>query len=60
MKRARESPGGARGAEDSVKKAFSRNLSERAREYAQLRVERLERGDVRDLIIERSRTTISR
>jgi antitoxin component of MazEF toxin-antitoxin module len=47
------------GADDSVKQAVYRNLSQRAREYAQQKVERLERGDLRDLIVERSRTTIS-
>jgi len=47
------------GADDSVKQAVYRNLSERAREYAQQKVERLEHGDLRDLIVERSRTTIS-
>jgi antitoxin component of MazEF toxin-antitoxin module len=47
------------GADDSVKQAVYRNLSDRAREYAQRKVKRLEDGDARDLIIERSRTQIS-
>ena len=47
------------GADDSVKQAVYRNLSQRAREYAQQKVEQLENGDLRDLIVERSRTTIS-
>ncbi len=47
------------GADDAVKQAVYRNLSDRAREYAQRKVEKLEHGDARDLIIERSRTTIS-
>jgi flagellar motor switch protein FliG len=47
------------GADDAAKEAFFRNLSERAREYARHKVEKLERGDARDLIIERSRSAIS-
>ena len=47
------------GADDSVKQAIYRNLSERARQYAQNKVAELEHGDARDLIIERSRTAIS-
>ena len=47
------------GANDSVKQAIYRNLSERARQYAQNKVAELEHGDARDLIIERSRTAIS-
>ncbi len=47
------------GADDSVKQAIYRNLSERARQYAQDKVAKLEHGDARDLIIERSRTAIS-
>jgi hypothetical protein len=47
------------GAEDPVKEAIYRNLSDRAREYAKRKVARLEHGDARDLIIERSRTAIS-
>ena len=47
------------GAEESVKDAIYRNLSERARNYAKRKVDLLERGDARDIIIERSRTAIS-
>ncbi len=47
------------GADDAVKQAIYRNLSERAKTYAQSKVERLEHGDARDLIIERSRTAIA-
>jgi antitoxin component of MazEF toxin-antitoxin module len=47
------------GAEEAVKAAVYRNLSDRVRRYVTERVDRLERGDARDLIIERSRNAIS-
>lgn len=47
------------GAEDGVKEAIYRNLSERVREYVKRKLDKLERGDARDLIIERSRNLIS-
>lgn len=47
------------GADKSVKEAVYRNLSDRVREYVKPKVSRLEKGDARDLIIERSRNQIS-
>jgi antitoxin component of MazEF toxin-antitoxin module len=47
------------GADDAVKAAVYRNLSDRVRRYVTERVDRLEKGDARDLIIERSRNAIS-
>ena len=47
------------GADRKTKDAIYRNLSDRARAYAQQTVARLEKGDARDLIIERSRTALS-
>lgn len=47
------------GAEEAIKEAIYRNLSDRAREYVKRAVARLERGDARDLIIERSRNAVS-
>jgi flagellar motor switch protein FliG len=47
------------GADDNIKEAVYRNLSERVRNYVISKVGRLERGDARDLIIERSRNMIS-
>jgi flagellar motor switch protein FliG len=47
------------GAENKVKDAIYRNLSERVREYVRLKIEKMEHGDARDLIIERSRNAIS-
>ena len=47
------------GAKSDAKEAIYRNLSERVREYVKRKVTKLERGDARDLIIERSRNTIS-
>lgn len=47
------------GATDETKAAVYRNLSERVRSYVQTKVEKLEKGDARDLIIERSRNLIS-
>ena len=47
------------GADKAVKEAMYRNLSERAREYTKRKVDKLEKGDARDLIIERSRNAIS-
>ena len=46
------------GADQQVKDAILRNMHERARAYIEPTVARLEKGDARDLIIERSRTTI--
>jgi antitoxin component of MazEF toxin-antitoxin module len=46
------------GARPEVKEPLYRNLSPRAREYLQPTVERLESGDARDLIIERSRNLV--
>ena len=47
------------GAKSGTKEAIYRNLSERVREYVKRKVAKLERGDARDLIIERSRNAIS-
>ncbi len=47
------------GAEPPVKEAVYRNLSERVREYVKAKVKKLEGGDARDLIIERSRNAVS-
>ena len=47
------------GADDAVKEAVFRNLSDRAGEFAKRKVAKLERGDARDLIIEQSRNRIS-
>jgi antitoxin component of MazEF toxin-antitoxin module len=47
------------GAEESVKEAIFRNLSERVRVWVKVKLDRLEGGDARDLIIERSRNLIS-
>lgn len=46
-------------ADKSIKDAVYRNLSERVRNYVVLKVEKLEKGDARDLIIEQSRNAIS-
>ena len=46
-------------AEESIKEAIYRNLSERVRKYVKTKVDKLEKGDARDLIIERSRNVIS-
>jgi flagellar motor switch protein FliG len=46
------------GADKKTKQAIYRNLSERAREYVEPTVARLEKGDARDLIIERSRNIL--
>jgi flagellar motor switch protein FliG len=46
------------GAEESVKEAVLRNLSGRVRAYVEPTVDRLEKGDARDLIIERSRNAL--
>ena len=43
----------------SIKEAIYRNLSERVRKYVKSKVKKLEQGDARDLIIERSRNIIS-
>jgi flagellar motor switch protein FliG len=47
------------GATQTLKQAVYRNLSDRVREYVKRKVTRLEKGDARDMIIERSRNTIS-
>jgi flagellar motor switch protein FliG len=47
------------GAEGSIKEAVYRNLSGPIRNYVKPKVEQLENGDARDLIIERSRNMIS-
>lgn len=46
-------------AEESIKEAIYRNLSDRVRNYVMSKVDLLEKGDARDLIIERSRNIIS-
>ncbi len=46
-------------AEESIKEAIYRNLSDRVRNYVMSKVDKLEKGDARDLIIERSRNLIS-
>jgi antitoxin component of MazEF toxin-antitoxin module len=46
-------------AEESIKEAIYRNLSDRVRNYVISKVDMLEKGDARDLIIERSRNLIS-
>lgn len=46
------------GAETAVKTAITRNLSPRVKAYIEPTVARLERGDARDLIIERSRNAL--
>jgi flagellar motor switch protein FliG len=46
------------GADKSVKESVYRNLSPRVKKYLIPTVERLEKGDTRDLIIERSRNII--
>jgi flagellar motor switch protein FliG len=47
------------GAAQTLKQAIYRNLSDRVREHVKRKVASLERGDARDLIIERSRNAIS-
>jgi len=47
------------GAAQTLKQAVYRNLSDRVREYVKRKVARLEKGDARDMIIERSRNAIS-
>lgn len=46
-------------ADEDIKEAIYRNLSERVRNYVIPKVDKLEQGDARDLIIERSRNMIS-
>ena len=46
-------------ADESIKEAIYRNLSDRVRNYVISKVAILEKGDARDLIIERSRNLIS-
>ncbi len=47
------------GADAKVKAAVYRNLSERVKNYVQAKLKRLEKGDARDILIERSRNAIS-
>ena len=46
------------GAERRTKEAIYRNLSDRVKAYVQPTVARLEKGDARDLLIERSRNAM--
>ncbi|MBN2736934.1 MAG: hypothetical protein JXR70_08145 [Spirochaetales bacterium] len=46
-------------ADQCIKEVLYRNLSERVRNYVKAKVDKLEKGDARDLIIERSRNLIS-
>jgi antitoxin component of MazEF toxin-antitoxin module len=46
-------------ADKSIKEAIYRNLSDRVKNYVKSKVNKLEQGDARDLIIERSRNMIS-
>jgi antitoxin component of MazEF toxin-antitoxin module len=46
-------------ADKSIKEAVYRNLSDRVKNYIKSKVNKLEKGDARDLIIERSRNIIS-
>jgi antitoxin component of MazEF toxin-antitoxin module len=46
-------------AEDRVKEALYRNMSERVRTFVKAKVDKLEKSDARGLIIERSRNIIS-
>lgn len=46
-------------ADKSIKEAIYRNLSDRVKNYVKSKVSKLEKGDARDLIIERSRNMIS-
>jgi hypothetical protein len=46
------------GADTKIKEAVYRNLSERVKAYLQPTVARLEKGNARDLIIERSRNVV--
>ncbi len=46
------------GADRKIKEAIYRNLSERVKAYVRQTVARLEKGDARDLIIERSRNAV--
>jgi antitoxin component of MazEF toxin-antitoxin module len=46
------------GAEEAVKNAVYRNLSARVHAYLKPTVDRLEKGDARDLIIEMSRSVV--
>jgi flagellar motor switch protein FliG len=46
------------GAEKGIKEAVFRNLSDRVKAYVRTTVARLEKGDARDLIIERSRNVV--
>ena len=47
------------GVDTAVKEAIYRNLSPRVKEYVTRKVQMLEQGDARDLMIERSRNVIS-
>jgi flagellar motor switch protein FliG len=46
------------GADRKIKEAIYRNLSERVKAYVEPTLARLEKGDARDLIIERSRNLL--
>jgi flagellar motor switch protein FliG len=46
-------------ADKATKDAIYRNLTEKVRDFIKSKVNRLEKGNARDLIIERSRNTIS-
>jgi antitoxin component of MazEF toxin-antitoxin module len=46
-------------ADNAVKAAVFRNLSDRVREHVKMKVAKLEKGDARDLIIEQSRNAFS-
>jgi hypothetical protein len=46
-------------ADQAVKEAVYRNLSDRVREYVRTTVTRLEHGDARDILIEQSRNALS-
>ena len=47
------------GADENIKKAIYGNLSESAREYVVSKLEKLEKADAKELIVERSRNIIS-
>ena len=46
-------------AEAGIKEALYRNLSDRAKGFVKAKLDRLEKGDARDLIIERSRSVLT-
>ena len=47
------------GADRKVKEAVYRNMSERVRAHVKAKVDKLEKGDLRDIEIERSRNLVS-